>query len=87
MSIKEIISFKFSPQGISCVVIVAESHISIHTYPEHQYANVDVFSCGENAIPVNAIALIIDELKCQRSEITKKKKQGGIIFENRGMVQ
>jgi len=38
---------RFSPQGVSGVVIIAESHIAIHTWPEHDYAAVDLFSCGD----------------------------------------
>lgn len=37
---------KFSPQGITGYILLAESHISIHTWPEHGYAAVDVFTCG-----------------------------------------
>ena len=37
----------FSPAGVSGVVVIAESHVTIHTWPEHRYAAVDVFSCGE----------------------------------------
>src|SRR5579862_7029216 len=36
----------FSPHGVSGVVVIAESHVAIHTWPEHGYAAVDVFSCG-----------------------------------------
>lgn len=36
----------FSPHGVSGVVIIAESHLTVHTWPEHGYAAVDVFSCG-----------------------------------------
>lgn len=38
---------KFSPQGVSGVIVIAESHVSIHTWPEHGYAAVDYFSCSE----------------------------------------
>lgn len=37
---------KYVPQGASVVVLVAESHVSIHTWPEHGYAAVDIFTCG-----------------------------------------
>lgn len=37
----------FSPHGVSGVIIIAESHLAIHTWPEHGYAAVDIFSCGE----------------------------------------
>ncbi|MCM8536191.1 MAG: adenosylmethionine decarboxylase [Lentisphaeraceae bacterium] len=41
----------FNPHGVSGVVIIAESHITIHTWPEHGYAAVDVFTCGETVSP------------------------------------
>ncbi|QQE13989.1 adenosylmethionine decarboxylase [Planctomycetota bacterium] len=44
-------SQKFDPQGVTAFAILAESHISIHTWPELQYAAVDVFTCGETAKP------------------------------------
>ena len=37
---------KFSPVGVTGIVCIAESHISIHTWPEHAYAAVDIFTCG-----------------------------------------
>lgn len=41
----------FSPFGVSGVVVIAESHVAIHTWPEHGYAAVDVFTCGETIDP------------------------------------
>lgn len=41
----------FNPHGVSGVVIIAESHITIHTWPEHGYAAVDVFTCGDKVNP------------------------------------
>ena len=38
---------KFSPQGVTGVVVVAESHLAIHTWPEKQYAAVDFFTCND----------------------------------------
>jgi len=37
---------EFSPHGVTGVVIIAESHLSIHTWPEYNYAAVDIFTCG-----------------------------------------
>lgn len=37
---------KFSPQGVSGVAIIAESHISIHTWPEYEFVAIDIFLCG-----------------------------------------
>ena len=41
----------FSPFGVSGVVVIAESHVSIHTWPEYGYAAVDIFTCGETIEP------------------------------------
>lgn len=45
---------KFSPQGVTGVVLIAESHCAIHTWPEHGQACVDLFSCGDR---LNALGL------------------------------
>ena len=41
----------FSPQGVSGVIVIAESHLAIHTWPEHRYAAVDLFTCGDVVDP------------------------------------
>lgn len=41
----------FSPHGVSGVVVIAESHVAIHTWPEHGYAAVDIFTCGDTIDP------------------------------------
>jgi len=42
---------RFAPQGVSGVAILAESHLAIHTWPEHGFATVEVFVCGDEADP------------------------------------
>ncbi len=42
---------KFSPYGVSGVVVIAESHVSIHSWPEYNYAAVDIFTCGDTIDP------------------------------------
>ena len=44
-------SHKFDPQGVTCVAMLAESHISIHTWPEKGMAVCDIFTCGEHTKP------------------------------------
>ena len=39
---------KFSPQGVSGIIVISESHFSIHTWPEHGYCALDIFTCGKN---------------------------------------
>ena len=41
---------QFSPHGLSGVVVIAESHITAHTWPEHRYAAIDIFTCGDPEI-------------------------------------
>ncbi|MCA9537392.1 MAG: adenosylmethionine decarboxylase [Myxococcales bacterium] len=52
---------RFAPQGVTGVVVIEESHLSIHTWPEHGYAAIDVYTCGdcdpEAALPVAAAGL------------------------------
>ena len=42
---------KFSPYGVRGVVVIAESHVAIHTWPEYNYAAVDIFTCGDTIDP------------------------------------
>jgi S-adenosylmethionine decarboxylase len=56
-------AYQFSPQGVTAVAVLAESHISIHTYPERGYAALDIFTCGNKAMPDKAMALLLDKLK------------------------
>ena len=53
---------RFSPQGISGVVIIAESHLFVHTWPEHGYAAVDIFTCGTRVKPEVAASILIKRL-------------------------
>lgn len=52
--VREVVFHKFSPQGVSGVVVISESHLAIHTWPELGYAAVDVFTCGEKVDPWDA---------------------------------
>jgi S-adenosylmethionine decarboxylase proenzyme len=51
---------KFSPQGVSGIILIAESHVSIHTWPESEYAALDVFTCGDFKIGQNITRNLID---------------------------
>ena len=47
-------SHPFQPHGVTAVALLAESHLSVHTWPEHGYAAVDLFTCGDEARPQEA---------------------------------
>lgn len=54
----------FSTIGVSGAVIIAESHLSIHTWPEYGFAAVDIFTCGATLRPDRAVAVLIERLRC-----------------------
>jgi S-adenosylmethionine decarboxylase len=68
---------KFSPQGISGVAVIAESHISIHTWPEYNYVAIDVFTCGQKVKPYRAVAALKKSFQPKKFKI-KEIKRGKI---------
>lgn len=56
----------FNPHGVSGVVIIAESHLAIHTWPEYGYAAVDLFTCGESCDPWDAMDYLREAFKAER---------------------
>ncbi len=67
---------QFSPQGVTGVVIIAESHICIHTWPEHGYAAVDIFTCGDTSRLEEATEAIGDAFGSQdQSVVTLQRGQ------------
>jgi len=61
MTLMFINSFKLGPQGVSVLAAIAESHLTIHTWPEHGKAMVDFFTCGENQNLQAALSIVIEE--------------------------
>ena len=57
-----LITHRFDPQGVTGLGLLAESHISIHTWPESGYAAVDVFTCGDHTMPERACIVLSEEL-------------------------
>lgn len=62
---------QFEPQGITAVALLAESHISVHTWPESGYAAVDVFTCGQHTDPEKACIYLVKKLQAQRHSLSK----------------
>ena len=65
---------KFLPGGVTGVLAISESHISIHTWPEHKYAAVDIFTCNKKFISSKAAELIINIMECQDPDIREIKR-------------
>lgn len=73
----EIVIHKFLPQGITGVILLAESHIAIHTWPQWNYVAVDIFTCGGKAFPRRALDYLKKKFRPERVEI-KEIKRGRI---------
>ena len=70
---------RFSPRGLSVILILAETHISIHTWPEYKYAALDIFICGEGKDPEVAWTAVKEAL---RPKDFKTKKVERIVGES-----
>jgi len=77
--IREVAFHKFSPHGVSGVVVISESHLAVHTWPEYGYAAVDVFTCGERVDPWVAATAIVREFQASRYTATETMRG---IFED-----
>ena len=65
---------KFAPLGVTGLIAIAESHLCLHTWPEHGYAAVDIFTCGKGFEPRKAADLIIQSLGCANPTITELQR-------------
>ena len=64
-TVLNLISNKFEPQGVTAIALLAESHISIHTWPESKYSAVDIFTCGQNMMPELASQYLIEAMNAE----------------------
>ncbi len=76
-TIVESVFHTFNPWGVSGVIVIEESHLTIHTWPEYGYAAVDLFTCGNTIKPWNAFKLLEERLKSERCDL---------IYISRGIV-
>ena len=74
----------FAPQGVSGVVLIAESHLSLHTWPEHAYAAVDIFTCGTTVKIEVAADSLIRQLGSRDPALLEVKR--GVFVRERKMV-
>ena len=65
---------RFSPQGVTGILAIAESHISIHTWPEFGYAAADIFACGSSFRPREAADILAGKLECRDPEIIELQR-------------
>ncbi len=70
---------KFKPQGITGVILVSESHIALHSWPEYNYLAVDIFTCGKKSMPYKALEYLKEEFKPKKLQVREIKR--GILGE------
>ena len=68
-TVLNLISNKFEPQGVTAIALLAESHISIHTWPESNYSAIDIFTCGQKMLPEFASKYLIEALKAEEHSL------------------
>ncbi len=73
-TIVDVVFHEFNPFGISGVIVIAESHLSIHTWPEYRYAAVDVFSCGDVLQPEIAVNYLVEQFGAGRTSVVEMQR-------------
>jgi len=82
-TIIDVVFHEFNPFGISGVVVIAESHLAIHTWPEYRYAAVDIFSCGDVLQPQTAADYLVEQLGAARASVVELQR--GIFLQSSPM--
>jgi S-adenosylmethionine decarboxylase len=81
--VREVAFHKFAPHGVSGVVIISESHLTIHSFPEHGYASIDVYTCGDRIDPNVAANFIAEALEADtRENVELPRGMGPIQIDN-----
>jgi len=65
---------RFTPQGVSGVVVIAESHLSIHTWPEYGYAAMDIYTCGDHTDPWKACRYAAEKFQAKQMLTTEVRR-------------
>ncbi|MBD3166779.1 S-adenosylmethionine decarboxylase proenzyme [bacterium] len=73
-TIVEKVFHRFSPWGVSGVVVIAESHLAIHTWPEYGYAAVDLFTCGDEVDPMKGFELLKERFGSKNMSVMEMKR-------------
>ena len=81
-SVLKLVSNKFEPHGVTAIALLAESHLSIHTWPESQYAAIDIFTCGKNMRPNIASQFLIDQLEATNHILKIINRDHPLYIEN-----
>jgi S-adenosylmethionine decarboxylase proenzyme len=73
-TIVDVIFHSFNPYGVSGVVVIAESHLAIHTWPEYKFASVDIYTCGDIVKPWKAYEFLEKAFSAQNISVMEMKR-------------
>ena len=89
-TIVDVVFHEFNPFGVSGVVVITESHLSIHTWPEYRYAAVDIFSCGDMLKPEVAARYLVEQFAAERTSVIEMQRgmflQGAVPIVNKSPI-
>jgi S-adenosylmethionine decarboxylase len=80
----------FNPHGVSGVVVIAESHLAIHTWPEYGFASIDVFTCGDTVNPwiaINFLKVYFGACSIKTVELKRGQLKNRKILHHKPIVQ
>jgi len=77
--------YQFQPQGASGVVLLAESHLSFHTWPEHGLVTLDIYTCGDPRGAEIAFDYIVEQLKPESMDCKRLRRGTSIVEEVRAV--
>lgn len=68
-------TYQYSPQGVTVIAIIAESHIAIHSWPEHKFVSIDLFSCSNEEVDIGKLSETAKEIfEAKKSSFKKMKR-------------
>ncbi|MBO8153483.1 adenosylmethionine decarboxylase [Thermovirga sp.] len=62
---------RFPPNGVSGVVVISESHLSVHTWPEVGYVALDIYTCGSESLPEKAVDYVLEMVEAKHTHVTE----------------
>ena len=78
LTLIDVLTHRFIPQGVTSIALLAESHLSIHTWPEFGYAAIDVFSCGDSAEPERCSSIVFRRFHAREFFVRKLVRGRGV---------
>lgn len=75
----------FTPYGVSGIIVIAESHLAIHTWPEYKFASIDVYTCGKKINPWRAYKILEKGFEAKSANAMEMKR--GVIKMPRGKLK